>query len=289
MDVAVAGERTSYNDMREKTVRYIVFQMDRYLRSRTPKPRDLASKIKMAAAKYCCLVCTQMKGSYMVTIYLFCKILYLANAVGQLFLLDMFLGKEFHFYGIDVIYRLIHGRDWLSSERFPRVTMCDFEIRHMTQIHRYIVQCTLPINIFNEKLFIVIWFWFATLTILTAYSFFWWAWHICYWRNHYKFIKRNLKISHPEVPKRQKQNLMKFTELYLQRDGFFVLKLISQTVGVMSTADIVQGLWENYGPDKRALSDQTLSLNAGSNPLRPGSRSPSFNNIPVIRVSREEV
>jgi len=41
-------------------------------------------------------------GNYLVIVYIFVKLLYLANIVGQLFLLDMFLGTPFHAYGFEV-------------------------------------------------------------------------------------------------------------------------------------------------------------------------------------------
>jgi len=42
--------------------------------------------------------------------------------------------------------------DYQGSKRFPYITYCDFEVRRMGQnIHRYTVQCVLPVNLFNEK------------------------------------------------------------------------------------------------------------------------------------------
>ena len=47
---------------------------------------------------------------------------------GQLYMLDVFMGEEFHIYGLNVINRFIKKDDWTQSERFPRVTMCDFQV-----------------------------------------------------------------------------------------------------------------------------------------------------------------
>ena len=58
------------------------------------------------------------------------KLLYLANGIGQLWLLDLFLGfqRSYQLYGIHVLAKFLRGEDWSSSERFPRVTLCDFEV-----------------------------------------------------------------------------------------------------------------------------------------------------------------
>jgi len=89
----------------------------------------------------------KLYGNYLITAYLAVKLLYLANAVGQLFLLDAFLKIDYHLYGIRTVERLIRGQDWGYSERFPRVTLCEFEIRHQSRVHQYVVQCALTINL----------------------------------------------------------------------------------------------------------------------------------------------
>jgi len=66
--------------------------------------------------------------------YLFTKGFYVANAIGQLFALNAFLGSAFSSYGIDVLRAIYQGDDWTASKRFPRVTMCDLNVRHVLLI-----------------------------------------------------------------------------------------------------------------------------------------------------------
>jgi hypothetical protein len=61
------------------------------------------------------------------------------------------MGSEYSVYGFEVVNSLYEGEDWTYSPRFPRVTLCDFEIRQMTNLQRWTVQCVLPVNLFNEK------------------------------------------------------------------------------------------------------------------------------------------
>ncbi|VDK54884.1 unnamed protein product [Gongylonema pulchrum] len=67
-------------------------------------------------------------SSYVTCLYVFIKTLYLINVVGQIFLLNTFLGTDNLFYGFHILKDLLNGREWEVSGNFPRVTMCDFEV-----------------------------------------------------------------------------------------------------------------------------------------------------------------
>ena len=68
--------------------------------------------MKRIASKHCILVSGKMYGNYLTVCYLFVKILYCVNAVGQLFLLDVFLGYDFHVLGLHVIRHLLFAEEW---------------------------------------------------------------------------------------------------------------------------------------------------------------------------------
>ena len=101
----------------------------------------------------------------------------------QIFLLDSFLGmrSEYYIYGLTVAGSLLKASatsatlNWPLSERFPRVTLCDFEIRQLDNVHDYTVQCVLPINLFNEKIFLLIWFWLVFVAVATFVSLLQWT------------------------------------------------------------------------------------------------------------------
>ena len=75
--------------------------------------------------------------TYLTCAYLLIKLLYTGNVVGQLFLLDRFLGTDFRLYGVSVMQRMLAGEDWTTSSKFPRVTLCDFEIRSTTVYYQH--------------------------------------------------------------------------------------------------------------------------------------------------------
>ena len=128
--------------------------------------------------------------------------IYLVNLLAQLLVLDLFLGTEYHLYGVQFVHDLVAGRWPLSTEtRFPRVTLCDFELRRMGSDHPYTVQCVLPINLFNEKIYTFMWFWFALVALATAGSFVRWLWVVGLRFNRIHYVRRHLKVYFRDVNK----------------------------------------------------------------------------------------
>ncbi|XP_050715233.1 innexin inx1-like [Eriocheir sinensis] len=102
--------------------------------------------------------------------YWFCELLCFVNIVGQLFLIDRFLGGEFLTYGP----RVVQYSDMEQTQRydpmiyiFPRMTKCTFhKFGPSGTLERHDAFCLLPLNILNEKVFITIWFWYVILATL---------------------------------------------------------------------------------------------------------------------------
>lgn len=149
----VAGMDASSSESRDKTMRNAVKLIDRAIDySRDYYETSRFGRFRRRITR--CLLPTNRSGYYISWLYIGVKMLYVANVCGQFFLLNTFMGPKFNFYGFQVIDDLVKGRDFWESSRFPRVTMCDFTIRNLGENnHRNTIQCTLPINLFNEKIF----------------------------------------------------------------------------------------------------------------------------------------
>lgn len=91
-------------------------------------------------------------GSYVSMLYLFIKFLYLVNVFGQFVLLNNFIGRGYNLWGWTVLSSLWTGEEWMDSPVFPRVSICDFRVRRLANMHRYTVQCVLMINMSVEGL-----------------------------------------------------------------------------------------------------------------------------------------
>ena len=95
----------------------------------------------------------------------------LINVVGNIYLVDAFLGGEFSTYGIQVLKFLEadpENRIDPMAMVFPRVTKCSFYKygpSGTVQTHDSI--CVLPINIINEKIYVFLWFWLIIVSFIS--------------------------------------------------------------------------------------------------------------------------
>ena len=148
---------------------------------------------------------------------------------------------------------------------FPRVTYCDFKIREIGNNHDWTVQCVLRINLFNEVIYIFMWFWLCILALCSLVDYLSWTIRILVPVDKLNFIKRHLDIYNYYLPsskqqqqhyhhqqhQQQEQNsstniqeyididkekkLMKeFTFKYLKDDGIFAMRLMAT-----NTSDLI--------------------------------------------------
>lgn len=249
VEAADTIQNALYPERRDKTIKYMIRHLDHYLEYQREYRGGCCVAMKHCLAKHLCLVCGNRYGNYLVLLYLGTKLLYLANAIFQLFMLNGFLGNQYHLYGIQIIYDLLTGTTWsLSSKRFPKITLCDFEIHQMGNIHRHTVQCVLPINLFNEKIFIFLWFWFVFVAMATCLSLTRWVWAVGFRFTRTWYVRKHLKVMDKFNRDNDRDNKMavKFAESYLRQDGIFVLKLVAKNSTDLVVADIVASLWDNY-------------------------------------------
>lgn len=79
-----------------------------------------------------------------------------------------------------------------------------------------------------------------------------------------RYVRKNLRAfeatAHHRTPlsgSSGKANLGRFVQFYLRRDGLFILRMISLNIGEMVAAEVLLGLWQMYGPDRRMISDMS--------------------------------
>ncbi len=240
-DAAVEAQKSMDNETRCKTLTFITTIMHRFLKELNRKSRMHGNVRK---AFY-----VLRHGSSLVIMYPFVKLLYIGNVLFQLFAINFFLGTSYSLYGFDAIADIVRGEKVINSKRFPRVTLCDFKIRILGNTQRYTVQCALPINLYNEIIFIFLWFWFVFVAMATTGSFFVWIWRAFYLRGNYTYVKTQL-IAMNKLKRAPSWVVEKFVREYLQRDGVFILRMVARNSSDLIAAEIVTGLWDKYKQDK---------------------------------------
>ncbi|VDD92725.1 unnamed protein product [Enterobius vermicularis] len=156
-------------------------------------------------------------GKSLIASYIGIKLLYALNALAQFVILKKFLGVESIWWGGRVLSDITQGKEWPETAHFPRVTLCDFTVRVLGNLHRHTVQCVLMINMFNEKIFIFLWFW-----LLLAID---------------PVIARS---------ERRKSLVDEFIAENLRPDGLFLIRLIQANSGDLVTYELVRTLWKRF-------------------------------------------
>lgn len=125
-------------------------------------------------AAFCNYYLTE-KGTHDIYFWRFfvCEILNFINVVGQLFFMNLFLGGEFLSYGHHVFQYLISGSEEKMDDPmarvFPKVTKCSFQSYGPSGgVQKFDGLCVLPVNILNEKIYFIIWFWFVILATVSG-------------------------------------------------------------------------------------------------------------------------
>ncbi|CAH1772865.1 unnamed protein product [Owenia fusiformis] len=231
---------------REKTMKHLVRHIDAYLeRQKEHRKGRLNAARQFMATKMCCVCVGKRAGNFLLVLYMCCKVLYIINVIGQLFMLNAFLGTKYHLYGFDVLRDLAAGNDWTASPVFPRITLCSFKMRVLGNVQRHTLQCVLPINLFNEKIYVFIWFWYVFVATVTCINFLSWLTRIFHGARM-SFIKKHLAWMGRLNEEDDRQLFTRFVDNYLRPDGFLLLRLIAKNSTEFVTSEIIAGLWDNY-------------------------------------------
>lgn len=207
----------------------------------------------------CCTI-GRHAGNYLALTYVFVKLLYIANAIGQIFLLNLFMGRGFSMIGLEALNRWWKGQEMEVVERFPRISMCKFMIRTLgDNIQPFDVQCLLPINIYNEKIFLLIWFWLAFVAVTSIYGLLKWVYYFT-GSSRKNFVERFLQANdiryyqsssmvmrgNEDDGQGPRKYLDDFVEHYCRQDGLLLLRLIKKNTNRVITGEVICALWDNW-------------------------------------------
>ncbi|EPB68771.1 Innexin [Ancylostoma ceylanicum] len=206
-----------------------------------------------------------MREGWMSMNYLAMKLMFVVNIVLQILVLHLFLGFD---WGDLLHLKLGFNTDWKATGLFPRSTMCDFEVRNKGNLQRYSVQCVLSLNMFNEKIFLVLFYWLILLFFVTLVNFCLWMKNLHSRTDQLAFVRRMLESAGVQRQRQvyikdesEKQplscsgdidnsiNTMKKFEKFeesVDRDLIVILRLISSNAGANVCSDVTKSLFDRF-------------------------------------------
>ncbi|CAG9535115.1 unnamed protein product [Cercopithifilaria johnstoni] len=187
-------------------------------------------------------------GRFLISVYLFMKLLFALNALLQFWIIKKLLGVESIWWGAQVFNDLIQGLEWPQTGNFPRVTLCDFSVRVLGNLHRHTVQCVLIINMFNEKIFLLLWFWLLIISTINVISLLHWLFGSFMHSSGRDMIGFYLEKIDPAVAHttRRRALLHEFIAEKLRPDGIFLLQLVKANSGDIVTCELIATLWQSF-------------------------------------------
>lgn len=135
------------------------------------------------------------------------------------------------------------------------------------------------VNMFNEKVFLFLWWWFLIVSIVTCLNFAYWLGTFISPMSKRRFIKRYLKARQliNTASAIDRRSVLNFLSDFLRLDGVFVLRLIGDNAGDLICTDIVGKLYEGF---KTQTEKGNTSRFPVSHPLLPAGKLPE--KIPLI-------
>ncbi|XP_067686921.1 innexin unc-9-like [Haliotis asinina] len=232
--------------------------IDRWLVTYRVYKYNILIRMREKISGILCFVLGKRHGTFLTGLYLFCKFLNVCNCIGQFFLMTRFLGWNFWSYGFEIMNVLNSKGHWEDWEHFPRVAMCDFDIRQQQNIQRYSVQCALSINLFVEKMYAFAWFWMIFLMCATIVNFGKWVFDIFFRRRREQFVAKYIGLADVADDSHEKKLFKKFVSHYLRDDGVFLLRSVRNNTGHIVALDLVNNLWNRFKDQHLGKEDGIL-------------------------------
>jgi hypothetical protein len=224
---------------RRQLIRNVAARLDQHFRMR---PREQLAKLTL--------------------FYLLIKFIYLINILIQLISLHYIMNFDFNIKDILGRFLIYSNTVRHASLQFPTNVLCDFIVRFLGKNkHRHTVQCVLPINVFNEKIFIFSYLWLILLLICTTYSLIvQWILFVLFHRNIIDTPRRVRRtISKFSFDQNQDNETIEiydyqpvtksFSHRYLQIDGIVIMRLLNMNIDIVTMNDLMDDLWELYKVD----------------------------------------
>lgn len=103
-----------------------------------------------------------------------CEVLNMLNLLLQIYLTNVFLSGQFYTLGLKFMEDDFTGNMDVLDTVFPKVTKCDFfKYGQSGSIQKHDALCVMALNVIHEKIYVVMWFWYCVMLVVTIGSLIW--------------------------------------------------------------------------------------------------------------------
>uniref|UniRef100_F1L4F5 Innexin n=1 Tax=Ascaris suum TaxID=6253 RepID=F1L4F5_ASCSU len=207
---------------------------------------------KQSAGCFAALSPTKL-GFYSTAVYMLTKLVWIANDAAQIMLIGRFLGIDSITWALqptELITAVTSGGSPATIHYFPRVTFCDMERYIIGQVEHDTFQCVLMLNVINEKLFLMLWYWIAFLLVIAIINFVYTISQLVQpWCRDaiIRFYVQSDETDENECfAATSKENIHKFINDVLGADGVLMLRFVHTHAGAIVARDITVRLYRVY-------------------------------------------
>lgn len=179
--------------------------------------------------------------------YLSLKATSLAVIFSQFVIMERFLNMHgrYRLFGITLLHDLVNGQHWDKTLLFPRMAFCRVPFKFPnTRPMDLQAQCSLSVNILNEKIYIFLWWWFGLMAVLQTVGCALWMYRCFCRRNRVAFIEYSLLVNN--YPQYSHGHLKDFDRDLLSVDGLFLIHMTRLNCGDLICNELVQQLLNLY-------------------------------------------
>nr|XP_027223332.1 innexin inx2-like [Penaeus vannamei] len=190
--------------------------------------------------------------------FFFCELLNIINCLFNMWFMNRFLGGMFLTYGTDVLSFTETNQEERTDPMiviFPRVTKCSFHTygpSGTVEIHD--LMCVLALNIINEKIYVIMWFWFIVLTVISITAF---IYRLLMF--YVPVIRSTLLFQKPASMLHYKKVLDQNVSKKLQIGDLFLIYLLSKNMEMLSFDSLLEELFLRLNDQHIYLPDHDQS------------------------------
>lgn len=129
---------------------------------------------------------------------IFCEMLNVLNLIFQIYATHIFLGRHFYSLGFDFMKDDFMGSMDVLDYIFPKVTKCDFfKFGPSGSVQKHDALCVMALNVINEKIYVILWFWYSFMIVVTVLSVAWRLFTFCTFSRYQSHITSQLSLIVP--------------------------------------------------------------------------------------------